>query len=70
MSFPRMLESLKVKIATARPYQEFSPVVLRSPEDPQPHGSFTDSTEGLVHFVHVRRSPLSRGGGKPSGDHF
>lgn len=68
MSFPRMLESLNGKIKRARPYQEFSPVVLRSPEDPQPHGRFTNSTQNFVHSVHVWRGPFSRRGSKSSAD--
>lgn len=68
-SLPRVFQSLyDYPLWLSYSYKELSPVVLRSPEDPQPHGTFHDSANIFVQRVHVRWDE-SVGGGVESLGH-
>ena len=61
-SLPRMLQSLyDYPQCYFNPYKELSPVVLRSPEDPQPHRTFHSCTNIFVQRVYMRRNEFIGG---------
>ena len=68
-SLPRMLQSLyDYPQCYFNSYKELSPVILRSPEDPQPHRAFHKCTNIFVQRIYMRRDK-SIGGGMESLGH-
>ena len=68
MSFPRMLKTLFHKqINKKSPYKEFSPVMLSSPEDPEPHCTFANGSHSFMYRLHMRGDKFVGSRGKSSG---